>query len=92
MVSTNRVSRALSARIWTLACILKALGRPWRVKQGSDLVRTVFWMAIRQPCGRGFAQAGGRNRGRGREEGEEARAALWGREREKRWPPEDSQM
>lgn len=61
-------------------------------KQGSDLVRTVFWMAIRQPCGRGFAQAGGRNRGRGREEGEEARAALWGREREKRWPPEDSQM
>lgn len=41
MVSMNRVSRALSARIWTLACILKALGSPWRV-----VSRGVTWSEL----------------------------------------------
>lgn len=41
IVSTNKVSRALSARIWTLVCILKALGSHWRV-----ISRGVTWSEL----------------------------------------------
>lgn len=30
--SRSRQSRAVSARLWILACILKALGSDWRVQ------------------------------------------------------------
>lgn len=34
-VNRSRVSRTFSARVWTLACIIKALGSYWRVLSGA---------------------------------------------------------
>lgn len=73
--SRIRPSRALSARVWIFACTLKALGSYWSVAQGSDLVRTVFWMPFWQPhCGGQVAQAEGREVGRMKGE---RRAVQW---------------
>lgn len=91
-VSTNRESRALSARIWTLACILKALGSHWRVAS-----RVVTWseLCFGWPSGSHVGVALLKQEAETEAEAGrmERRPGLhWGREREKRWPPEDSQM